>query len=29
MSRPSHTPLVILVMGVSGCGKSTVGQESR
>jgi len=26
MSGPSHTPLVIVVMGVSGCGKSTVGR---
>jgi len=26
MSGPSHTPRVIVVMGVSGCGKSTVGR---
>ena len=26
MSGPGHTPLVIVVMGVSGCGKSTVGR---
>ena len=26
MSGPSRTPLVIVVMGVSGCGKSTVGR---
>ena len=26
MSGPSHSPLVIVVMGVSGCGKSTVGR---
>ena len=27
MSAPGHTPQVIVVMGVSGCGKSTVGRE--
>jgi carbohydrate kinase (thermoresistant glucokinase family) len=26
MSGPGHTPPVIVVMGVSGCGKSTVGR---
>jgi len=26
MSGPSHTPRVIVVMGVSGCGKSTIGR---
>ena len=26
MSGPTHSPLVIVVMGVSGCGKSTVGR---
>ena len=26
MNGPSRTPLVIVVMGVSGCGKSTVGR---
>ena len=26
MSGPTHTPLVIVVMGVSGSGKSTVGR---
>jgi len=26
MSVPSHPPRVIVVMGVSGCGKSTVGR---
>jgi len=26
MSEPGHTPLVVVVMGVSGCGKSTIGR---
>ena len=26
MSGPIHLPLVIVVMGVSGCGKSTIGR---